>query len=107
MDDPSNRSCNRLYKWKDVNASDIKLFMAHVIVMSLVWKSTVYSYWSRSTLAHTPFFGKYLSCNKFQTILSHLHFNDISGNPPPGCPGHDPLACHKRTLNVCMFVAEM
>ena len=81
MDDPSNRRYNRLYKWKDVNASDIKIFMAHVIIMYLVQKSAVHSYWSRATLSHTPFFGKYLSCNKFQTILWHLHFNDISGNP--------------------------
>ena len=36
IDDPSNRMYNRLYKWKDVNASDIKLFMAHVIVMFLI-----------------------------------------------------------------------
>ena len=56
MDDPSNRRYNILYKWKDVNASDIKLFMAHVIVMSLVWKSAVHSYWSRATLSHTHFF---------------------------------------------------
>ena len=90
MDGPSNRRYNRLYKWKDVNVSDIKLFMAHVIVMSLVWKSAVHSYWSRATLSHIPFFRKYLS-HKSQTILWHLHFNNISGNPP-GCPGYDPLA---------------
>ena len=82
MNDPSNRRYNRLYKWKNVNALDIKLFMAHVIVMSLVWKYAVHSHWSRATLSHTPFFGKYLSHNKFQTILWHLHFNDISHNPP-------------------------
>ena len=81
MDNPSNRRYKRLYKWKDVNALDIKLFMAHVIVMSLVQKSAVH--WSRATLSHTLSFGKYSSCNKFQTILWHLHFNDISGNPPP------------------------
>ena len=92
MDDPSNRRYNRLYKWKDVNASDIKLFMAHV------WKSAVHSYWSRATLSHTPFFGKYLSHNKFQTILCHLHFNDISGNPPLGCSGHDLLACLRNVI---------
>ena len=83
MDDPFKRRYNRLYKWKDVNVQNIKLFMAHVIVMPLVGKSAVHSYWSRATLSHIPFFGKYLSCNKSQTILWHkLHFNDISGNPP-------------------------
>ena len=38
------------------------------------------------------FFGKYLSHNKFETILWHLHFNDVSSNPAPGLPDHDPLA---------------
>ena len=109
MDDPSNRRYNRLYKWKDVNVSDIKLFMAHVIVMSLVQKSAVHSYWSRATLSHTPFFGKYLSCNKFQTILWHLHFNDIVAIHP-GCPGHDPLACLRNVISMtqdnfkCVYV---
>ena len=100
IDDPSNARYNRLFNWKDVNASDIKLFMAHVIVMSLVRKSAVHSYWSRSTLSHTPFFGKHLSRNKFQTILWHLHFNDISGNPPPGCAGHDPLSRIRNVISM-------
>ena len=77
--------------------------MAHVIVMSLVQKSAVHSYWSRATLSHTPFFGKYLSCNKFHTILWHLHFNDIRHNSPPPtprCPGHDPLACLRNVISM-------
>ena len=28
----------------------------------------------------------------FQSILWHLHVNDTSNNPPPGCEGHNPLA---------------
>ena len=63
--------------------------MAHVIAMSLVQKSALHSYWSRATLSH----------NKFQTVLWHLHFNDISRNPP-GCPGHDPLACLRNVISM-------
>ena len=58
---PDNKKYNRLYQWKDVNSSDIKIFMA-----------AVHSYWSRNSLSHTPFFGKYLSRNKFQNIMWHL-----------------------------------
>ena len=35
-----------------------KIIHGCVIVMSLVWKSAVHTYWARATLSHTPFFGK-------------------------------------------------
>ena len=89
--------------WKDLNVADIKLFMAHVIVMSLVRKSAVHGYWSKNTLLHTPFFGKYLSRNKFQTTLWHLHFNDVSSNPAPGLPGHNPLACFRNIIAMAQY----
>ena len=97
---PDNKKYNRLYQWKDVNSTDIKIFMAHIIVMSLVRKSAVHSYWSRNSLSHMPFFGKYLSRNKFQNILWHLHLNNIADNPPPGCPGHDPLAWLRNIITM-------
>ena len=97
LDDPTNKKHNNLHSWKDVNVADIKLIMAHVTVMALVCKSAIHGYWSKNTLSHMPFFGKYLSRNKFQTILLHLHFNDVSSNPAPGLPGHDPLA-HLRNI---------
>ena len=80
-----------MYNWKDITASDIQLFMGHVI-MSILKKSALHSYWNKSTLSSTPFLWKYMSCNKFQSILWHLHVNNTSNNPPPGCEGHDPLA---------------
>ena len=36
LDDPTKKKHNCLHSWKDINAADIKLFMTHVIVMSLV-----------------------------------------------------------------------
>ena len=53
LGDPTNKKHNRLHSCKDINATDIKLFMAHVIVMSLVQKSAVHGYWSKKTLSHT------------------------------------------------------
>ena len=97
LDDPTNKKHNHLHSRNDLNAADIKLFLAHVIVMSLVHKCAVHGYWSKNTLSHMPFFGKYLSRNKFQTILWHLHFNDVPSNPVPGLPGQDPLA-HLRNI---------
>ena len=84
-------------------AADIKLFMAHVIVMSLVQKSAVHGYWSKKTLSHMPFFGKHLSHNKFQTTLWHLHFNELSSNPAPGLPGHDSLAHLRNIISMAQY----
>ena len=39
-----------------------------------------------------PFFGKYMSHNKFQSILWNLHVVDDSNNPTFGNLGHNPLA---------------
>ena len=36
LNDPTNKKHNHIHSWKDLNAADIKLFMAHIIVMSLV-----------------------------------------------------------------------
>ena len=81
----------RLNTWTDVTPGDIKLFMAHILIMGLVNKSEVESYWRMNTNTKIPFFGKYMSRNRFQAILWNLHVNDDSDNPPRSQPGHDPL----------------
>ena len=82
----------RLGTWRDVNESDIKIFIAHILIMSSVRKPALHNYWSTKTLSRTPFFGVYLSRNKFQDILLNLHVADTTNNPPLGIPNHDPLA---------------
>ena len=66
------------------------MFIAHNIRMGLVKKSDLEKYWSTAT--KLPFFGKYMSRNKFQSILWNLHIVDDSQNPRDGTPGHDALA---------------
>ena len=88
----SHKIHTKLGTWRDVNESDIKIFMAHILIMSSVRKPALHNYWSTKTLSRTPFFGTYLSRNKFQDILWNLHVADTTNNPPPGMPNHDPLA---------------
>ena len=56
--------------------SDVKLFIAHNIIMGQVKKSDLEKYWSTNTKTRLPFFGKYISRNKFQSILWNLHVSD-------------------------------
>ena len=92
IDHHSHRQHAHLRTWRDINASDIKIFIAHLLVMSSVHKTALHNYWSTTTLFRTPFFGQYIGRNKFQDILWNLHVCDTTNNPTPGSPNHDPLA---------------
>ena len=88
----SHKRHARLSTWKDMNASDIKILIAHLLVMCSVKKPALHNYWSTTSLSRTPFFGQYFSRNHFQDILWNLHVCDTSDNPAPSQPNHDPLA---------------
>ena len=88
---PDYKKFCRLNTWIDVTPSDIKMFLAHILIMGLVHKSEVEKYWNMNTYTKIPFFGKYMSRNRFQAILWNFHVNDDSQNPSARQPGHDPL----------------
>ena len=97
----SHRRHARLGTWRDLNEEDIKIFIAHILVMSSVKKPALHNYWSTQNLSRTPFFGTYISRNKFQDILWNLHVADTTHNPPPGCPNHDALAKVRPLVTMC------
>ena len=101
MDHYSHRQYARLGQWKDLHPSDMKIFTAHLLIMSSVHKPALHNYWSTKTLSHTPFFGQYIGRNKFQEILWNLHVGNSTENPPPGSPNHDPLAKVRPLLEMC------
>ena len=84
MDYYTNRQHAQLGTWKDLNESDIKIFIAHLLIISSIKKSMLHNYWSTNSLTRTPFFGTYLSRNKFQDfcgifklpIPRTIHFQD-------------------------------
>ena len=89
----------RLGTWRDVNESAIKIFMAHVLIMSSVRKHALHNYWSTKT----SLFRTYLSRNKFQDILWNLHVADTTNNPPPGMPSHNPLVKVRLLITMLAF----
>jgi hypothetical protein len=82
----------RLNDWKPITLGELKVFVAHLIIMGLVRKPDIEMYWSGSSFTRTPFFGVYMSRDRFQNILANLHVNDDTNNPPYPEPGHDALA---------------
>ena len=88
---PDYKKHCRLNNWSDTSPSDIKMFLAHTLIMGLVKKSDLEKYWNMNTKAKVPFFGQYMSRNRYQSLLWNFHINDDSGNPRVGRPDHDPL----------------
>ena len=84
--------CALLNKWEDTSPDEMKVFVAHLIVMGILKKNSLEQYWSRDSILNMPFFGHYMSRNCFQNILWNIHVSDPDEtNPPKGEADHDPL----------------
>lgn len=82
----------RINKWKDIDVGEMKLFFAHLILMGLTRKPEIELYWATDSFTNMPFFGRFMSRDRFTSILSNLHVADDTDNPKYGEEGHDPLA---------------
>ena len=66
----------RLTSWVDLDSGDIQSFFGCFLLMGVVKKPTIESYWEKDEVFATPFFRKIMSRNHFQAILSNLHYCD-------------------------------
>jgi hypothetical protein len=82
---------SRSRKWKVVTVDEMKVFMAISIAMGLVVKQDIEQYWSTDEIDGTPFFGKYMSRDRYHLILWNLHVSDNTNEVEHGMPGFDPL----------------
>lgn len=98
---PNYKKFARLNDWKTVSEAEMKVFVAHLIVMGVVRKAQIEKYWAKSGVGQTPFFGRWMSRNRFTAILANLHIVDDSQNPPFPQPGHDPLAKVRPFVVMC------
>ena len=48
-------------------------------------------YWDHGETVKTSFFGTYMGCNTFQSIMSNLQVADLTLDLPRNHPHHDPL----------------
>ena len=81
----------RMNDWKDINESDMMIFIAHLILVGIVKKSQIGKYWSRNVLTETPYFGKTMMRNQFLLIMKNVHlvnnmFDDKSNEFFKICP---------------------
>ena len=81
---------SRLNNWRNVGEGDIKIFLAHLIVMGLVRKGAIEKYWDHGETVKTPFFGTYVGRNAFQA-MSNFQVSDSTMDLPRNNPNHDKL----------------
>ena len=68
--------CNRtvLNLWKDVNADDIWIYIAIIILMVVVSKPQIHMYWSTDSILSTPIISRLTRRDRFEQIRTMIHF---------------------------------
>jgi hypothetical protein len=72
------KNSSKSLAWKDVSITDMKKFLAIIILMGHVKKDKTRDYWSTNKLIEIPIFGKLMIRNKFEQICNFLHYSDNS-----------------------------
>eukprot|EP00117_Sycon_ciliatum_P002306 scpid50910/ scgid2388/ PiggyBac transposable element-derived protein 4 len=67
---------SRMRKWHDISSREMKVFFVLLLAMSIVEQPALADHWTTDWLYQTPGFAKVMSRNRFQLILSCLHFVD-------------------------------
>ena len=70
----SERSLFKL--WKDLSVDEFWVFIAIQILMGLIHKPTLHSYWSTDHIINTPIFSRLMRRDRFEQIRKMLHFTD-------------------------------
>lgn len=95
---PDKEDINYIGSWTDVTKEELKVFFG-VIIMMVIHKPNVNSYWSLDELLATPSFFQMMLRNRFKLILKFLHFNDNSTYDPED-PDQDRLHKIRPFLNM-------
>ena len=59
--------------------------------MGLVHQLDIKEYWTTDPVTATPFFPSAMPRDRFLSLMTFLHLNDISQYGPRGQDGYDPL----------------
>ena len=96
---PDKEDTRYVGSWTDVFKKELKVFFAVVIMMGIIHKHNVNSYWSLEELLATPSFSQMMLRDRFKLFLKFLHFNDNSTYDPED-PDRDRLYKIRPFLNM-------
>lgn len=92
---------SRASEWLPVSFGEMRAFIACILNMGLLRKSTIASYWSTLPCSATPWFGKMFSRNRFQLILKFFHLinnREQAKLPYDPCAKFMPIVEHANVL---------
>lgn len=77
----TNKYASAIYQaknmnWKDVDLNEFFVFLGVMLLTGRHRKNKLRDNWSTDALMHTPIFSQVMSRNRFQAILSMLHFSE-------------------------------
>lgn len=70
------KSKSRMTKWVPTDSEEIKKFLGLLIWMGLVRLGSIPSYWSTSDIYKNNVAAKIMSRNRFELLLSNIHFSN-------------------------------
>jgi len=82
---------SRCRQWKETNTEEMKRFIGLTLLMGVVRKPKIASYWSTDFTMNTPVFPGVMKRNRYQLMLRFWHLNDNDRCPPPDSPNTDRL----------------
>jgi len=72
---------SRVRGWTPTNRCEMKLFFGLALLMGLIKKTDIEFYWSETDIFLTPAFSRFMTRNRFCTILKFLHFANNENKP--------------------------
>ncbi|KAG8229082.1 hypothetical protein J437_LFUL010145 [Ladona fulva] len=78
FDESERRKTKRILRWKETDIEELKKFLGLCLLIGNIKFPSLASYWSTNPLYFHPVFGKIMSRNRFELILSVLRFVDHS-----------------------------
>lgn len=82
MDNNLVKPKSKLHKWYETNVAEIYMFIANVLLMPHIEKSSMSDYWSKDSLIATPIFRTTMTKDKFFLLLCLIHFCDNKFQAP-------------------------
>ena len=68
--------CSRRRDWKTVTKDEMYVVLALFMLMGIIQKPTLRSYFSKNCILATPIFGSIISMDRFESISNFMHFNN-------------------------------
>uniref|UniRef100_A0A8C5PK49 PiggyBac transposable element-derived protein domain-containing protein n=1 Tax=Leptobrachium leishanense TaxID=445787 RepID=A0A8C5PK49_9ANUR len=87
-------------QWTPLDVPEFLKFWALTMLMGIIKKPSIRSYWSSSPICSTPIYPQSMSRRRYENILRFMHFSDNSLCPPREHPQFD------RLYKICPLITH-